>query len=105
MKSMESGLKVAELRRPKDWTPCSFPRSVKNDRHPEALADHVPIHPGAAAKSPRCGSRVSPNASAKVSRDSFPRSCPKIPPPGSIKVGAPIFRAGARRIEAAAGER
>ncbi len=69
------------------------------------MAGPVPIHPGAAAKSPRSGCRASQNASAKVSRDIFPRFYAKIPPPGSIKVGAPIFRAGARRIEAAAGER
>jgi len=68
------------------------------------MAGHVPIHPGAAAKSPRSGSSASQNASAKISRDIFPRSYAKIPPPGSIKVCAPIFRAGAWRIEATAGE-
>jgi len=79
------------------------PGVKKNDRHPDALAGHVSVYPGDAAKSPRSGSRISPNASEKVSRDSFPRPYAKISPPDSIKVRIPISHAGARRIEAAAG--
>jgi hypothetical protein len=79
------------------------PGVKKNDRHPDALAGHVSVYPGDAAKSPRSGSHVSPNASAKVFRDIFPRSCPKIPPSDSIKVRISISHASARRIEAAAG--
>jgi len=66
------------------------------------LANHVLTRPGAAAKSPRSGARVSPHG-AKVSPDIFPRACAKIPRHDSIKIRIQIFRVGAQRIETAAG--
>jgi hypothetical protein len=80
-----------------------FPQECNNDRLPTALASHVLIRPGAAAKSPRSGARVSPHAGAKVSPEIFPRACAKIPRHDSIKIRIHTFHASAPRIEAAAG--
>jgi len=79
------------------------PQEFNNDRLPAVLAGHVLTRPGAAAKSPRSGARVSPQASAKVFSDIFPRACAQIPHHDSINIRIPIFRDGAPRIEAAAG--
>jgi hypothetical protein len=67
------------------------------------LAGHVLTRPGAAAKSPRSGASISPQASDKVFTDIFPRACAQIPHHDSINIHIPIFRAGAPRIETAAG--
>ncbi|HKC88480.1 MAG TPA: hypothetical protein VKG02_21010 [Blastocatellia bacterium] len=78
------------------------PQEFNNDCLPAVLAGHVLTLPGAAAKSPRSGARVSPHAGDKVSPDIFPRACAKIPPHYSIEIRIHTFRASAPRIEAAA---
>ena len=79
------------------------PQEFNNDCLPAVLAGHVLTLPGAAAKSPRSGARVSLHAGDKVSPDIFPRACAKIPHHNSIKIRIHVFRACAPRIEAAAG--
>ncbi len=79
------------------------PQEFNNDCLPAVLAGHVLTLPGAAAKSPRSGARVSPHAGEKVYPDIFPRACAKIPPLDSINIRFHIFPAGAPRIKTAAG--
>jgi hypothetical protein len=111
---MAPSLQAAEFQQPEGYTPCKglhtkaglhalFPQESNNDCLSAALASHVLTYPGASAKSPRSGASVSPDASAKVTADTFPRACAKIPNYPSIKVRVPTFCGGAPRFEAAAG--
>jgi hypothetical protein len=79
------------------------PQEFNNDCLPAVLAGHVLTRPGAAAKSPRRGARVSPHAGDKVFPDIFSRDWAKIPQHSSINIRIQILRACAPRIEAAAG--